>query len=71
MNEPILYILVIWNIALSVFFLWQTQKLVNKVMSKDFAEYQRVQTGSVVPKREEKYVFEDDGFLPPPADLGF
>lgn len=69
--ESIVFALLFVNMIQGAFFFWQLHKLVNKVMSKDFAEYKRVESAdSSVTKRQVNVNYEDED-SPPPNDLGF
>jgi hypothetical protein len=69
-------ILLTWNVAQMVFFVWQFQKLVNKLMSRDFYDYQRGIKYEFPPSsspagKEHKLRLEEVELEAPPKDLGF
>lgn len=71
--EAIIFLLIGWNVAQGVLFFWQLQKLVDKLMSRDFVEYHRVSQEGREKKKslDTPFLFPGDDDNPPPNDLGF
>lgn len=69
MNTP-LVLLLIYTIAREVFFLYSINKLVNKLMSRNFAEYNHITQGQPVHVDPVVKVFDDAEDLGVLQDLG-
>jgi hypothetical protein len=74
MIETLVLVLVAWNAVQAVFFMRQIQKMTDKLMSRDFYDYQRgIKYEFPQPKAEAptSIKLEEFDLTAPPNDLGF
>jgi len=68
----IIYLMLIWNVAQAAFFIWQIQKLINKLMSRSFYDYEISTRKPDLGRSDIKIKLDEDNFeVAPPKDLSF